>query len=60
MIELKRTEEGGYMDLQAIRYAAMVSTLTFDKLVTIYARHLTENKIRKDASDGLLEFLEWG
>ena len=27
VIELKRTEDGGYMELQAIRYAAMVSTL---------------------------------
>ena len=35
VIELKRTEDGGHMELQAIRYAAMVSTLTFDKLITI-------------------------
>ena len=27
VIELKRTEDGGHMDLQAIRYAAMVSTM---------------------------------
>ena len=29
VIELKRTEDGGHMDLQSIRYAAMISTLTF-------------------------------
>jgi len=29
-IELKRTEDGGHMELQSTRYAAMVSTMTFD------------------------------
>ena len=28
VIELKRTEDGGHMELQALRYAAMVSTMT--------------------------------
>lgn len=27
VIELKRTEDGGHMELQALRYAAMVSTM---------------------------------
>src|SRR3954463_10709691 len=40
VIELKRTEDGGHMELQAIRYAAMVSTLTFEKVVDVYANHL--------------------
>src|SRR5579871_5754610 len=26
IVELKRTEDGGYMELQAIRYAAMISS----------------------------------
>jgi RecB family endonuclease NucS len=30
-IELKRTEDGGYMELQCLRYASMVSTMTFDQ-----------------------------
>ena len=30
VIELKRTKDGGHMELQAIRYSAMVSTMTFD------------------------------
>ena len=59
VIELKRTEDGGHMDLQAIRYAAMISTLTFDKLVTIYKRYLSDNGIEQDASDSLREFLGW-
>src|SRR5690242_1636516 len=40
VIELKRTEDGGHMELQAIRYAAMVSAMTFDKAVELYAAHL--------------------
>lgn len=38
VIELKRTEDGGHMELQAIRYAAMVSTLTFEQVVRVYER----------------------
>ena len=59
VIELKRTETGGHMDLQAIRYAAMIATLTFDKLVTIYERYLRDNHIEVDATERLLEFLDW-
>lgn len=59
VIELKRTEDGGHMELQAIRYAAMISTLTFDKLVTNYERYLSDNNIDQDATESLLEFLDW-
>lgn len=59
VIELKRTEDGGHMELQAIRYAAMISTLTFSKLVTIYQRYLSENDVDLDATENLLEFLDW-
>jgi RecB family endonuclease NucS len=40
VVELKRSEDGGYMELQAIRYAAMVSTMTFSQLVDTHSRHL--------------------
>lgn len=30
VVELKRDEDGGHMELQALRYAAMVSAMTFD------------------------------
>ena len=33
VVELKRTADGGHMELQALRYAAMVSTMIFDELV---------------------------
>ena len=59
VIELKRTEDGGHMELQTIRYAAMISTLTFDKLVAIHQRYLRDNGIDQDATERLLEFLDW-
>jgi len=31
VIELKRTNDGGHMELQAIRYASMVSAMTFER-----------------------------
>ena len=59
VIELKRTESGGHMELQAIRYAAMISTLTFDRLVKIYEEYLSRNDAEKDAKYELLKFLHW-
>ena len=41
VVELKRTGDGGHMELQSIRYAAMVSTMTMDDLVATYRGHLT-------------------
>lgn len=42
VIELRRTEDGGHMELQALRYAAMVSTITFEQLADTYERHLRQ------------------
>ncbi len=39
VVELKRTNDGGHMELQALRYAAMVSAMTFDDLVSIFEKH---------------------
>src|ERR1700753_732437 len=39
--ELKRTGDGGHLELQALRYAAMISTMTFDDLVGHYETYLT-------------------
>ena len=60
VIELKRTEDGGHMDLQALRYAAMVSTMTFDQLAETYERHLRQDDPASapDARAKLAEFLE--
>lgn len=59
VIELKRTEDGGHMELQAIRYAAMVSKMTFEKAVGIYEGYLSKNGVNTDARATILEFLEW-
>ena len=36
VVELKRDTAAGYADLQAIRYAAMISAMTLDKLIPYY------------------------
>lgn len=60
VIELKRTEDGGHMELQAIRYAAMVSTMTFEQAVDVFGRHLAlVGDSETDARVELLEFLGW-
>lgn len=59
VIELKRTETGEHMELQSLRYAAMVSTLTFSRAVEIYQKYLTSIGSEADPENRLLEFLTW-
>lgn len=59
VIELKRTEGGGRMELQALRYAAMVSTMTFEEAAEVYADYLKQDDADTDAAAAILEFLEW-
>ncbi|MCJ8140080.1 hypothetical protein [Falsirhodobacter halotolerans] len=60
VIELKRTEDGGHIELQAIRYAAMISTMTFDQAVGVYETYLEQiGQLDVDARTGMLEFLGW-
>jgi hypothetical protein len=59
VVELKRSEDGGHMDLQAIRYAAMVSTMTFDQAVTAHTGYLTALGRPEDARAAMLDFLGW-
>ena len=59
VVELKRTEDGGHMDLQAIRYAAMVSTMTFDQAVAAHGGYLTALGRQDDARALILDFLGW-
>lgn len=62
VVELKRTVDGGHMELQALRYAAMVSTMTFAQVVRTFAKYrqsrgaddATESTARSD----LLTWLE--
>jgi hypothetical protein len=59
VIELKRTEDGGHMELQSIRYAAMISAMTFERVVEMYSSFLERIGRHEDARQSLLEFLEW-
>jgi len=60
VVELKRTEDGGHMELQAIRYAAMVATMTFEKAVRAYQYYKEKNHIPVDnPEEAILSFLEW-
>ncbi len=57
VIELKRTETGEHMDLQAIRYASMVSTLTLSRATEIYSKYLQSIESDLIAEDELINFL---
>ncbi|WP_164155265.1 DUF4268 domain-containing protein [Sandarakinorhabdus rubra] len=63
VVELKRTNDGGHMELQALRYAAMVSAMTFDQAVEAYSRFRVQNgkgTIDHDAARSeILAFLNW-
>lgn len=56
VVEIKRTEDGGHMELQAIRYAAMVSGLTLDEIFRVYAEE--QNIDEEQARDKIREFLQ--
>ena len=60
VVELKRTEDGGHLELQALRYAAMVSAMTFDQLATTLGRHLraVDSPDADRARELLAEWLE--
>jgi hypothetical protein len=49
LFELERTLDGGHLELQALRYAAMISTMTFDDLVGHYENYLTA--VEPEAAD---------
>ena len=75
VVELKR-DEGPFMDLQAIRYAALVSTMTFKDLVEVHSAFLAKREkeaaeetkspeerkklIDEKSRESLLEFLNEG
>lgn len=59
VIELKRTDDGGHMELQAIRYAAMVSNMTWEQASHTFRKYIEENSMDIDAESKLCEFFGW-
>lgn len=60
IIELKRTETGGHMELQALRYAAMVSTMTAEQAIDASRKYL--QSIGEDpntAEQRIIDHLGW-
>ncbi|MBZ5531351.1 MAG: hypothetical protein LAO20_07965 [Acidobacteriia bacterium] len=58
MVELKR-DENAFMDLQAIRYAAMISVMTFSEVVTAFGEYLVKSGRSESAEPSILKFLGW-
>ncbi len=57
VVELKRTEDGGHMELQALRYAAMLSTLTFENIVEAHSAFLRRSGSQTNSREAILQFL---
>lgn len=60
VIELKRTDDGGHMELQAVRYAAMVSSMGFDEVLRAFTAHCAKHRADDDVDPRaeLLSFLD--
>jgi len=62
VVELKRDLAAGYADLQAIRYAAMVSSMSIDDLVPYYTsykkKYDDEQLSELEAKEQIIEFVE--
>ena len=59
VIEVKRSGHGDHAELQSIRYAAMISKISFDKIVEVHQTYMNKNNIDGDARGRLLEFFSW-
>ncbi|MGL1902544.1 MAG: hypothetical protein OCC49_10440 [Fibrobacterales bacterium] len=62
VIELKRDSFAGYADLQAIRYAAMVSSMTIDVVVPYYVAYQKKYNdtiiVGEDAREQIIDFVD--
>jgi hypothetical protein len=60
IVQIKSTADPGYLDLQAIRCAAMISALTFEEAVTAAARDpLVPATPIEEIREEILDFLDW-
>lgn len=59
VVELKRTDDGGHLELQALRYAAMVSAMTFQQAVDAHVAYLAKKGLKSDTAEASIrEFLD--
>ncbi|TVQ52841.1 MAG: DUF91 domain-containing protein [Phycisphaerales bacterium] len=59
VVELKRSNTGGTMELQALRYAAMIRAMTLESVVDVFERYLRSRGNNGDgAEEALLEHLD--
>lgn len=60
VVELKRTDDGGHMELQALRYAAMIAAMPLDEVISAFGRFLerTRPEQKLNARQELSSFLE--
>lgn len=56
VVELKR-DDASFMDLQALRYAAMISSMRFDQAVDAHRKFLNSMKIDLDPEQHIRQFL---
>src|SRR5690606_4979436 len=57
IVEFKR-DNSGHMELQALRYAAMVSTMRFEQAVDAHRKYLKSIGSDADAETAIRQFLE--
>lgn len=57
IVEIKRDTDGGHMELQAIRHAAMVHQTTFEQVVAAFERYRAARGIQGDARAAVLSHL---
>lgn len=58
-IEIKRTQDGAFMDLQILRYSSMIAKMKFETAVKTYENFIFKNNLNIDAEANLLNFLGW-
>ena len=58
VVEVKRTRTADHAELQAIRYAAMVSSLTFEQAVETHDEYIRKWNIEGDAKERINEHFE--
>ena len=57
VVELKTTTTGDHSELQAVRYAAMVSNMTLEQVIEAHSSYLAKRRIDGDARVRILDHL---